>query len=367
MVEKAFHGGAFFSFIGEDFSNLDNFKKVMNADVLDAWFEPSPKVMAKIVKYLPQILRTSPPMYSKGLIETISKYRGIPKENILALAGSSNVIYILFPNLLSEKDKVLTLDPTYTEYFHISENVVKVDIVRHLLDKKNNFNVDYGKLLDDFKKHNPKIIILVNPNSPTGQYWDKSEIKRFLDNIPPKTLVVIDETYIEYVNKAKSLEKEVSKYKNLIIIKSMSKVYALSGVRVGYLVANPEIISKIFKFVPPWAVSLVAQIAGVEALKDEEYYIQKYKETHKLREEMFADLNKIVSIKVYNTVANFLLIELRGKIKADYLVNRLKEKNIFIRNCDTTSTQFNNNFVRVSIKDRNTNKIILDELKKIIK
>ncbi len=146
----------------------------------------------------------------------------------------------------------------------------------------------------------------------------------------------------------------------------MSKVYALSGARVGYLVASSDIIDKVSLFVPPFAVSLMAQISAVEALKDEKYYLKKYKETHKLREEMFKKLSSINSIKVYNSVFNLLLVELKGKIKANELIDRLKERDIFIRNCDGISPQFNNDFVRISIKDKKTNKRIFDEMKKIL-
>ena len=364
MVNKAYHGGAFFSVIGNKFSNLKNFKKVISADVLDAWFEPSPKVTKKLRKHLSNILKTSPPAYSEGLVETISKYRKIPKENILTLAGSSNVMYALFLNIISKKDKVLIIEPTYSEYTHIFKNVIGNKYIKHNLIKENEFKIDSEKFLKDIKKHKPKMVVLVNPNSPTGKYWKKSEIKKFLKKIPKSTLVAIDETYIDYVGKSNSLEQEVKKYKNLIIIKSMSKVYALSGARVGYLVADKKIIEKISRFVPPWSVSLLAQVSGVEALKDEKYYFKKYKKTHKLREEMFKELTKLDSIVVYNSVANFLLIELKGKISADFLINKLKNKNIFIRKF---KIGLKSNFVRIAIKNRRTNKIIIKELKNILK
>ena len=147
----------------------------------------------------------------------------------------------------------------------------------------------------------------------------------------------------------------------------MSKVYALSGVRVGYIIANEKIVDKLGNFIPPWAVSLAGQVAGVEALKDEKYYQEKYQETHQLRKEMTEELSKIKSIKIYPSVANFFLIELLDeKISAEEIVQRLRKQNIYIRNTDSMSSQFENKFLRIAVKNERVNKIIVAALRKIL-
>jgi len=365
-IRRAYHGGAFFNSIGNDFSTLEKSKEVINADVLDAWFDPTPNAISKLNKFLPWITKTSPPTQCEGLIETISKYRKIPKENILVGGGSSDLMFAFFPNILQKKDSVLILDPMYGEYAHIFENVIKIEIIRYQLVSKNNFCINYNALLNQIKNKNPHLIVLVNPNSPTGQYWEKSNIVKLIEEFPNK-LFVIDETYIEYIGKQFSLEQEAIKNKNLVVIKSMSKVYALSGARIGYLVSNIDIIEKILQIIPPWSVSLFGQICAIEALKDEKYYLTKYDETKKLRKKMMNLLKDISSIRLYDSVANFFLIELKDKnLKADAIVNILKEKNIFIRNCDSMSKQFHNNFIRIAVKDDKSNKQIIDELKSLL-
>ena len=175
----------------------------------------------------------------------------------------------------------------------------------------------------------------------------------------------MDETYIEYVDKNKSLEREAAKRKNLVVIKSMSKVYALSGARVGYLVAHESVIDKISPFIPPWSVSLLGQIAGVEALKDEKYYQGKYKETHRLRNKMIKSLQDIPSIEVFNSVASFFLVRLKDRrYSAKKIIEKLKKKNIFLRNCDSMSSQFKDNFIRFAVKDEKTNKVIIKAFKR---
>lgn len=366
-MKKAYHGGKFFEAIGEDFSTLENWEHVINADVLDAWFDPSPRVLEKIKNHLDFIIRTSPPNYSEGLIETISEVRGIPKVNILTGGGSSDLIFTFFPKIIGKNDKVLILDPMYGEYQHILENVIGANVIRFSLKKENDFKIDPDLLIEAINNNMPKMVVLVNPNSPTGQYLPREEILRILKSIPQNTLFVIDETYIEYVDKNYSLEKDVLNFENLVIIKSMSKVYALSGVRVAYIVASQKIAEEVSSFMPPWAVSLVGQVAGVEALRNEKYYEEKYQETHKLRKEMIDKLSKIKSIKIYPSVANFFLIELLdGKIKSEEIVEILRKQNIYIRNTDSMSDQFENRFLRITVKSKEMNQRIVYELIKIL-
>lgn len=367
MAQKAFHGGDSFSVIGDDFSNISKTKKVINADVLDAWFDPSPKAIKKIRRYLAYSLKTSPPTYCKGLIKTISKYRKITVNNIVVGGGSSDLLFTLFPMLIKQGDKVLILDPMYGEYQHILEKVIKAKVIRYKLEKENEFEINSEKLIKEVKKTKPKLVVVVNPNSPTGKYLEKKKLLKILRTVPKNVLMVIDETYIEYIGKKSSLEKEIKRHKNLVVLKSMSKVYALSGARAGYFVADKKIADKISPFVPPWSISMIGQIAAIEALNDEKYHKKKYKETHRLRKEIIKKLQAIKTIKVYDAVANYFLVELKDKkLKADKIIQKLKKKNIFLRNCDSMSQQFKNNFIRVTVKDRKTNNLIVKALKEIV-
>ena len=205
----------------------------------------------------------------------------------------------------------------------------------------------------------------MNPNNPTSQIIDKDKIKIILDSIDRSTILFIDETYIDFSGSKNSIETWVSKYPNLVVLKSMSKFYALSGARVAYLVAPITLIEKLRKFLPPWPVSLFGQIAGIEGLKDEKYYRRKVQETHKLRKEFSKKLSGIKGIKVYDSAANFILMELGNKTASE-VCERMRKKNIYIRNCDSQSLRFKGNFIRTAVKDKNSNKKIFQALKDVI-
>lgn len=365
-MKKSFHAGTFFGAIGEDFSTLERSTQIINADVLDAWFDPSPKVLNKINEFLPFIIRTSPPNYSEGLIQTISSLRSVPEENILVGGGSSDIIFIFFQRMIGKNTKILILDPMYGEYSHVLENVINANVFRHKLKKEEEFQIDVTSLVNDIIKFAPEIVILVNPNSPTGKYLPREDIHLLLNSIPKQITVVIDETYIEYIGKENSLEKDIKEFNNLVIIKSMSKVYALSGARIGYIVADSTIIEELSTFLPPWAVSLMGQIAAVEALKDEVYYRNKYEATHILRKEIIENLKTIPLLKVYDSQTNFYLLELLDDhLNAETIYTELVKENIYIRNPDSMSTQFRGKFLRVAVKQKEANEKILRALKKI--
>jgi histidinol-phosphate aminotransferase len=356
----AFHGGKSFEAIGEDFQHLDRATQVINADVLDAWFDPSPCVLSKIRDYLPFLVRTSPPAYSGGLVTAIAHARGIPLDSILIGGGSSDLIFTCLPRLASPLQKVMILDPMYGEYRHLIDALLSANIIRFELHKEEDFRIDADRLIEFVRTHRPDLLVLVNPNSPTGQHFPRREVLRLLDSIPASTWIVIDETYIEYAGREESLEADASKRQNFLVLKSMSKTYALSGIRVGYLVGVSSTIRALSKWIPPWAVSLPAQVAAVEALRDEAYYDARYRETHSLREELTSQLRRNPEITTYPSTTNFLLVEARTS--AQGIVEMMRESKVFIRNCESMGERFADRFLRIAVKCRTDNARIVETL-----
>ena len=208
---------------------------------MDAWFPPSPNVLKILYENLSWLLQTSPPTYANGLIKVIAEVRGLKEQCILTGAGSSDLIFLSLMNLLNKKSKVLIIDPCYGEYIHVLEQVIQCSVRRFKLVREEGFIVDTTVLIREINK-GYDMVVLVNPNSPTGVYIPKKEMEKMLLQIPHSTLVWIDETYIEFVGSAQSLEQVAIKTENIIVCKSMSKVYALSGVRAAYLCCSPHLI-----------------------------------------------------------------------------------------------------------------------------
>ena len=366
--QNCFHGGAFFDAIGNTFETLQFSKNVINADVLDAWFSPSPRVTQALNEYLPWLLKTSPPTNSEGLVRVIAEKRGIPEDSITVNSGSSSLMYLTFRELLTKQSRVLLLDPTYGEYSHIFDRVIGCQVDRFKLSRENHFQVNTDKLLNQVQRNQYDLVVLVNPNNPTGQVIPKHIMKPFLQLIPQHTKVWIDEAYIDYTGSENSMERFAWQTPNIIVCKSMSKVYALSGARAAYLCANPELIQYLRKLTPPWAVSLPAQVAAVSALKDPEYYQLRYAETLNLQRELAQSLHdEIEGIEIIRSVSNYLLCYLpEDGPDAVTICEACKDYALYLRTFITPGSNLGPYALRIAVKNEDTNQRIVEILKRVI-
>ena len=361
-----FHGGAFFDAIGTGFDSLERKNTIVNADVLDAWFPPSPKVLDTLREHLPWLMSTSPPTHSDGLKMAIARSRGVGKENILPGAGSSDLIYLAFRLWLNNSSRVLILDPTYGEYVHVLENVIGCQVHRLVLSRYNQYVVDLNELREQAQT-GYDLIVLVNPNSPTGQHISRHDLERLLTCVPTDTRVWVDETYIDYTGPGESLEHFASGSENIIVCKSMSKAYALSGIRAAYLCAPMHQLSELVFVTPPWAVSLPAQVAAVRALEDENYYMERYRETHCLRAELIRGLRSIGIEEIIPGAANFVMCHLEPEHPtAAVLVSESRKYGVYLRDVSSMGSEVGSRALRIAVKGSETNALIVGTLNKVL-
>ena len=364
MFQKCFHGGAFFQTVGERFHSLERSRSVINADVLDAWFPPAPAVLDALAEYLPWLLRTSPPTHCAGLIETIAESRGIAPENILPGAGSSDLIFRALREWLTPSSRVLLLDPTYGEYSHVLEQVIGCHVSKFTVFQSERYAVATHRL--HAVMQGPwDLVILVNPNNPTGRQIPSAELSSLLKDIHASTGVWVDETYIEYAGAAESIESFAAASPNVVVCKSMSKVYALSGARVAYLCGSRHMLDPLRAITPPWVIGLPSQVAAVHALQSPGYYADRYAETHALREGLTSELSDL-GWDVIPSVANFLLCHLPpDETTSADLVARARAHNLFLRDASGMGTQLGPRALRIAVKDAVTNQRMLDVLEEI--
>jgi histidinol-phosphate/aromatic aminotransferase/cobyric acid decarboxylase-like protein len=439
--ENCYHGGAFFDAIGAEFNHLERRHAIINADVLDAWFDPAPQVIAALTEELPWLLRTSPPTHCEGMIRVIAQTRGVPEDGILPGAGSSDLIFLALREWLTRDSRVLILDPMYGEYAHVLEAVVECQVDRLPLERETNYRVDLAQLVAATAARDYDLIVLVNPNSPTGQHIPRAELETVLRQISTRTRVWVDETYVEYAGtplasphsssdgeglhptegsrfasqnrnagfsrqhvatpptlptkvgvpserpmdtmaarpgeentqtpsdsrpphrSAESLESFAAASENVFVCKSMSKVYALSGLRAAYLCGPESSISQLRRIAPPWAVSLPAQVAAVAALQASEYYAARWAETHRLRENLSAQLSSFTGWKIFPGVANFVLCHLPvATPSAAEMVCRCRLHGLYVRDVGSMGQSLGERALRIAVKDAATNTQIIQLL-----
>ena len=354
-----FHGGGFFDDVGDGFQTLSRRQEIINADVLDAWFSAAPGVISTLSEHLDWLVRTSPPTGCQGLVAAIAAARGVPESCILPGAGSSDLIFLAFNRWLSTASRVLLLDPTYGEYVHVCEQVLRCQVDRFPLRREDGFEVDGERLKEQLADGDYDLVVVVNPNSPTGRHLPMAEVQSIIDATASSTRFWIDETYIEYVGSAHSLERFGCQRKNVVVCKSMSKGYALSGVRSAYLCASPELLEPLRALTPPWAVSLPGQVAAVKALEDPEYYQRQYHATEMARESMARDLQEL-GLEVIPSVANFLLTFLpSGGPTAAQVIERCRRSGVHLRDACNMGSALGTHALRTAVKSPQQNQQIV--------
>ena len=202
---------------------------------------------------------------------------------------------------------------------------------------------------------------------PTGRHVPGAELAAALAKAPASTRVWIDETSVDYAGPNESLERFAAASENVIVSKSMSKVYALSGLRAAYLCAPPRIVEELKELTPPWAVSLPAQIAAIEALRDTKYYAARWAETHSLRAELVEALSARLRMEIVPSVTNFIFCRLpQDAPSATATCARCRTRGLYLRDASGMSPRCGTHAVRIAVKDRETNRKVVEILGEVI-
>jgi len=325
--------------------------------VLDSWFPPSPLVIDSLRQYEPWIHNTSPPTFAEGLVAAIAGKYQISESEVLVGAGSSALWFLFALRQLSHKSKVLLIEPSYGEYFHMCNNVVRCEVEQIVTPLSKNFHLDLDEWTQKLNSEHFDLAVLINPNNPTGIGISKDEILKALSKVPLNTHVLIDEAYMDFWDPNQSLLSG-SLPPNVTVISSFSKRFALSGLRVAMLRTSSEIRESLAQRTPPWAVSLPSQVAVCAALKDKEYYRQRYIETMSLRSRLKQGLEDSGYLTV-DSCANWLMMQVSD---AERFCRQMESRNLYVRNIGLTAPSLGNEWIRIAVKDHITNMKMLDTI-----
>ena len=218
------------------------------------------------------------------------------------------------------------------------------------------------------------IVFLGNPNNPDGTLLDKDHIRTVASMLKDaNSLLVIDESFIDFVgndplqDNEHSMRSLVNEFDNIIVVHSFTKFYAVPGLRIGAAFTNETLITQLQQYIPSWSVNTLAQAYTKAALNDVDYIKQTKQELNEERAFMYNALDDIEGITVYPPSANFILFQVNQEgITANYINEELKKYNMIVRNCDSY-VGLTNHWVRIAIKDHDTNIKLVDKLTNILK
>ena len=218
------------------------------------------------------------------------------------------------------------------------------------------------------------IVFLGNPNNPDGTLLDKDHIRTLASMLKDaNSLLVIDESFIDFVgndplqDNEHSMRSLVNEFDNIIVVHSFTKFYAVPGLRIGAAFTNKTLITQLQQYIPSWSVNTLAQAYTKAALNDVDYIKRTKQELNEERAFMYNALDAIEGITVYPPSANFILFQVNQEgITANYINEELKKYNMIVRNCDSY-VGLTNHWVRIAIKDHDTNIKLVDKLTDILK
>ena len=218
------------------------------------------------------------------------------------------------------------------------------------------------------------IVFLGNPNNPDGTLLDKDHIRTVASMLKDaNSLLVIDESFIDFVgndplqDNEYSMRSLVNEFDNIIVVHSFTKFYAVPGLRIGAAFTNKTLITQLQQYIPSWSVNTLAQAYTKAALNDVDYIKRTKQELNEERAFMYNALDDIEGITVYPPSANFILFQVNQEgITANYINEELKKYNMIVRNCDSY-VGLTNHWVRIAIKDHDTNIKLVDKLTDILK
>lgn len=297
-------------------------------------YEPSEEVKKAYLESVSKINRYPEPSYKK-LKKALSEYLGIDTERIAVGCGSSELISRVCEILLEELDKVVIPMPSYSLY--VSYAMLRnASILLPIYDR-------YSLTPEFFEKERPKLSIICSPNNPTGNTVDKRVVEKIAEN---SEYLLIDEAYAEFAES--NLLDLVHEFDNVIILRSFSKFFGLAGMRVGYAVAEKEIVEAIEKVRLPFAIPSPGVATAISALKSINYYMDVKKKIVEERERVYKELTRL-GFEVYPSEANFILFRAEK-----HLFEKLLEHGIVVRNLYGLMG-LEGNFIRMTIGRREEN------------
>jgi threonine-phosphate decarboxylase len=318
---------------------------------------PSPRVLRALRSHLRWISRY-PEIHARGLVRDLARFHNLPEEAIVVGNGSTALIYRLPYALLTKN--ALVLHPTFSEYERaFGLGGCRIDLV--MRDVADGFEVPWQRLFEALRR-GYGAVMLCNPNNPTGDVIAKDELTEFVEESARLgTVVIVDEAFMDFHEDA-TLKHEVLRRSNLIVLRSMTKCYALAGLRLGFLVASPPLAKRVREADEPWAVSALAQIAGRESLKDRNYLRRTLELIATERQYLMERLADIPGLTVYPSVTNFLLLKIsRQGWDAARLQQGLIRHGILIRDC-RSFPGLGGEFMRIAVRGRKDNSRLLSAL-----
>jgi threonine-phosphate decarboxylase len=305
---------------------------------------PSPKAIEAIRNGLDRV-QAYPDENPVCLVDAISRRIHVPVRYILAGNGATELLYFWLRTLRPRTATLVV--PTFTEYRKALE-AAGTEVHTIQLDEADHFRIPRTVADTD-------VIIITNPNNPTASYAPPEEMLDWLRGFPASTQLFVDEAFVDFTAQ-RSLVLQIERLPNLWVLRSMTKFYALPGLRLGFLAGLG--VPSAAKRREPWQVNTLAELAGIASLEDQAYQEATMQLIQRERIWMWKQLQDIPGIQAFPSVANFFLIRAACDATLDQLIEEASASRMLIRDCRDIEG-LDGPFFRIAIKTRLDNERLL--------
>ena len=291
-----------------------------------------------------------PDPHCTALVEAIAERYGVGREEVIAGNGSTEILYLL--TRAAEKSTALIPVPSYGDYAKAARQA----------GMRIQTTPEGGDLPKDLLTADTAVFI-GRPNNPTGTVWP-ADVLRSLAADHPQTLFMVDEAFGDFVEDFDSLTR--LRPANMIVLLSLTKIFAIPGLRTGCAVGDARLIQKLLELQPPWSVNTFAQAVSTAALRDREYVQRTRAYVTEERKKLGSQLSSLPGVKVYPGEANFLLARLeRDDMDAASLAKRMLSHGIAIRVC-TSFQGLDERYFRLAVRTREENARLMVGLRSVL-
>jgi len=318
---------------------------------------PSPKAIAAIRNELHNVH-----LYPEGpctvLRKTLAEKLAISEKKVVISNGADNLILMIANAFVNEGDEVMMADPTFSVYTNVTQMMGGKPIKVKLKDFTHDLESMWKRV-----SRKTKLVFICNPNNPTGTIVSQEAFNRFLSKLPKRVVVVLDEAYGDFAEDAfypNGLDY-IKERKQIIVLRTFSKVYGLAGLRIGYALGREDLVDCLYQVRDPFPVHRLAQVAAVAALNDEDHAIRSIQLVYEGKRYLCKELDGM-GLSYVPSQANFIFIDFEKdseKVFQDFL-----KKGIIIRPGKVWGYP---TFVRVTIGRMEDNRRFIRALKKIHK
>lgn len=318
---------------------------------------PSPKAVAAIRKELSKIY-----LYPEGPCTVLRRALGekfaLPEERVVISNGADNLILMIASAFVDEGDEVVMADPTFSVY----TNVTQIMGGKPIKVKLKDFTHDLDTMLKKVNRKT-KLVFICNPNNPTGTTVSLESFNYFLSKLPKHVIVILDEAYGDFVEDAfypNGLDY-IREKRQLIVLRTFSKVYGLAGLRIGYALGREDLVDCLYKVRDPFPVHRLAQVAAVAALNDEGHAIKSIQLVYEGKRYLYKELDRL-GFSYVPSQANFIFIDFEKDSEEIFQV--LLRGGVIIRPGKIWGYR---TFARVTIGRMDDNRRFIKALKKIMR